>query len=59
MAPKKKSTTESTPSFSYEEIKQKAHEIYLERVKKGIHGTPEGDWHKAIEELTRQHKSKK
>ena len=30
-----------------EEIRAKAKEIYLERIARGEHGTPENDWHKA------------
>lgn len=38
----------STAKLVNEElIRKKAQEIYHERVKKGIHGTPEEDWHKA------------
>jgi len=35
-----------------EEIREKAMEIYYERIARGEHGTPEGDWHEA-EELLR------
>jgi hypothetical protein len=48
---KKSKSSEPT----YEEIKKKAHEIYLERVKKGIHGNADHDWHLAVTQL---HKKK-
>jgi hypothetical protein len=35
-----------------EEIREKAREIYFERIARGEHGTPEGDWREA-EELLR------
>lgn len=35
-----------------EEIRNKAREIYFERISRGEHGTPEDDWHEA-EELLR------
>ena len=34
-----------------EEIREKAREIYYERISRGEHGTPEGDWHEAEELL--------
>ena len=37
---------------SEEEIREKAREIYYERIARGEHGTPEGDWREA-EELLR------
>ena len=49
---KKSKSSEPT----YEEIKKKAHEIYLERVSKGIHGNAEHDWHKAVTELQKKKK---
>jgi len=33
---------------TYEDISEKAHEIYLERVRKGEPGNSESDWHKAV-----------
>lgn len=36
---------------TYEQISQKAHEIYLERIAKGESGDPDSDWHKAVELL--------
>ena len=36
---------------TYEEISQKAHEIYLERVAKGEPGNPESDWQQALDIL--------
>jgi hypothetical protein len=35
-----------------DEIREKAREIYYERIARGEHGTPEGDWREA-EELLR------
>jgi hypothetical protein len=35
-----------------DEIREKAREIYHERLSRGEHGTPESDWH-AAEELLR------
>ena len=37
---------------SEDEIREKAREIYYERIARGEHGTPEGDWREA-EELLR------
>jgi intergrase/recombinase len=34
-----------------EEIREKAREIYYERISRGEHGTAEGDWHEAEELL--------
>jgi hypothetical protein len=34
-----------------EEIREKAREIYFERIARGEHGTPEGDWREAEELL--------
>jgi hypothetical protein len=34
-----------------EEIREKAREIYYERIARGEHGTPEGDWREAEELL--------
>ncbi|MGW8315916.1 MAG: hypothetical protein ACWGNV_09975 [Bacteroidales bacterium] len=36
---------------SHEEISQKAHEIYMDRVAKGEPGDPDSDWHKAVDQL--------
>ena len=38
-----------TPTF--EDISQKAHEIYLERIAKGEPGNPDSDWQKALDIL--------
>ena len=35
-----------------EEIREKAREIYYERISRGEHGTPESDWHEAKEILS-------
>lgn len=34
-----------------DEIRNKAKEIYYERIARGEHGTPESDWHEAEELL--------
>jgi len=34
-------------TLSEADIRKKAEEIYHERMKKGLHGTPEEDWHNA------------
>jgi hypothetical protein len=47
---KKVTTSESLPGE--EEIREKAREIYYERIARGEHGTAEGDWLEA-EELLR------
>ncbi len=36
---------------TYEEISQKAHEIYLERISKGEPGNSDSDWQKALDML--------
>lgn len=36
---------------SEEEIREKAREIYYERIARGEHGTAESDWHEAEELL--------
>lgn len=36
---------------SHEEISRKAHEVYLERLAKGLPGDSESDWHRALELL--------
>ncbi len=41
----------SRKKFTDEEISQKAHEIFLERMMSGEPGDPESDWHKAVERL--------
>jgi hypothetical protein len=50
-APKKtvkSKKTESKKSIpGEEEIREKAREIYFERITRGEHGTPESDWLKA------------
>jgi hypothetical protein len=38
-------TRRSKPSE--EEIREKANDIYLQRLERGEHGTPEDDWHEA------------
>jgi hypothetical protein len=48
---KKKKITTGKYVVSEEEIREKAMEIYYERIARGEHGTPEGDWHEAEEIL--------
>lgn len=43
----KKKVTSSRYIPSEEEIREKAREIYYERIARGEHGTPEGDWREA------------
>jgi hypothetical protein len=47
---KKVTTTKSEPTE--EEIREKAREIYYERISRGEHGTAESDWHEAKEILS-------
>jgi hypothetical protein len=49
---KKKKVTTSKNVPGEEEIREKAREIYYERIARGEHGTPESDWREA-EELLR------
>ena len=49
---KSKKVTSGKYVPSEEEIREKAREIYYERIARGEHGTPEADWHEA-EELLR------
>ena len=46
---KKASPVKYVPSE--EEIREKAREIYFERIARGEHGTPESDWREAEELL--------
>ena len=46
---KKVITRKSVPSE--DDIREKAREIYYERIARGEHGTPEGDWREAEELL--------
>ena len=48
---KKKKITTGKNVVSEEEIREKAMEIYYERIARGEHGTPESDWHEAEELL--------
>ena len=48
---KKKKITTGKYVVSEEKIREKAMEIYYERIARGEHGTPEGDWHEAEEIL--------
>jgi hypothetical protein len=49
---KNKKTTTRKSSPSEEEIREKAMEIYYERIARGEHGTAESDWHEAEELLS-------
>jgi hypothetical protein len=42
---KKVAASENFPSE--DQIREKAREIYYERISRGEHGTPESDWHEA------------
>jgi len=44
---KKKKTASGTYVPTEDEIREKAREIYYERISRGEHGTPESDWHEA------------
>ena len=46
---KKETGTKIVPSE--DQIREKAGEIYYERISRGEHGTPEGDWREAEELL--------
>jgi RAB protein geranylgeranyltransferase component A len=48
---KKKKVTTGKIVPSEDQIREKAREIYNERISRGEHGTPEGDWHEAEELL--------
>jgi hypothetical protein len=48
-AKKKVTSVKYVPSE--EEIREKAREIYYERIARGEHGSPEGDWREAEELL--------
>jgi hypothetical protein len=48
---KKKKKTTGKYVVSEDEIREKAMEIYYERIARGEHGTPESDWHEAEELL--------
>ena len=45
--PKKTRTSNMKVTPSEDEIREKAREIYYERIARGEHGTPEDDWHEA------------
>jgi hypothetical protein len=52
--PVKSSKTKSAKAKpTEEEIREKAREIYYERIARGEHGTPEDDWREAEEILMR------
>ena len=48
---KKKNVSPGIYVPSEEEIREKAREIYYERISRGEHGTAETDWHEAEEIL--------
>lgn len=48
---KEKKVTPVKPVPSEDAIREKAREIYYERISRGEHGTPEGDWREAEELL--------
>jgi hypothetical protein len=48
---KKKNVTKGKYVPTEEEIREKAREIYYERIARGEHGTPENDWREAEELL--------
>jgi hypothetical protein len=48
---KKKKVTTGKIVPSEDQIREKAREIYYERISRGEHGTPEGDWREAEELL--------
>jgi hypothetical protein len=47
----KKKTPAAKHVPTEDEIREKAREIYYERISRGEHGTPETDWHEAEELL--------
>lgn len=49
---KTKKVTKSKLEPSEEEIREKAREIYYERIARGEHGNAESDWHEAKEILS-------
>jgi hypothetical protein len=48
------SNTKNEPVISKEEISIRAKNIFLERQKKGIHGTSDQDWYQALTELKKE-----
>jgi hypothetical protein len=50
-APAKKKSAPVKSMPGEEEIREKAREIYFERIARGEHGTPEDDWREAEELL--------
>lgn len=51
-----KKIIENKTTLTHEEIRQKANELYLQRIERGEHGTAEEDWisaEKALEESER------
>jgi hypothetical protein len=50
-APSKKKTAPVKAMPGEDEIREKAREIYFERIARGEHGTPEDDWREAEELL--------
>lgn len=53
---KPKKVSPAKPEPDEEAIRQKAHEIYMERMSRGEVGTPEKDWDKARKALKKSKK---
>jgi hypothetical protein len=53
---KRKKVIAGKPGPREEEIREKAKEIYNDRIARGEHGSAENDWHKAEELLRRSGK---
>jgi hypothetical protein len=50
----KTSRSSKSRVISEQDIENKAHEIYLDRMAKGESGNHESDWHKAVEILNKK-----
>jgi hypothetical protein len=55
-AVKAKQTVTGKKEPGEEEIRAKAHQIYLDRIAKGINRDSDEDWHEAVEELKKKKK---
>lgn len=55
-AAKPKKVTPSKPEPDEEAVRQKAHQIYLDRMSRGESATPEEDWDKALKALKKSKK---
>jgi hypothetical protein len=54
MATKKVPTSKTSSAkkkISFDIIRNRVHDIYLRRIKKGIHGDQDSDWYQAEKEL--------